>query len=229
MPTGPIPESDGALITWLPRFSTGFAQHGPTLDYTVAEITAVQEDCAALLYEIQHRVAQAKAYSREVHAFRDLIKDGPTGAPLSPAPTPGALPTAPAAVDPGVMPRLRLLVQAFKNNPKYTEPMGADLDILAAEPDGGVTAPRLTLVRSVPGDTTIKWTKDGKDGVKAQSRKPGEPAWTDLGTDIYSPFVDTRPPTTPGVPETMEYRMCHLDGDTPTNVWSQILTVTKEG
>lgn len=52
--------------------------------------------------------------------------------------------------------------------------------------------------------------------------------WVNLGVDLYSPFVDTRPLAAPNTPEVREYRMCHLDGDTPLLNWSPVLVVTVE-
>ncbi|WP_206171030.1 hypothetical protein [Phragmitibacter flavus] len=61
---------------------------------------------------------------------------------------------------------------------------------------------------------------------KVQSRNPAAASWTDLGTDMFSPFVDTRPIETPGQPQVLEYRACYLVSDQPTLEWSSVLVVT---
>ena len=56
--------------------------------------------------------------------------------------------------------------------------------------------------------------------------KAAPPDWTLLGTHNYSPYVDTRPPLTPGSSETREYRLRYLDHDDPVGDYSDIISAT---
>jgi len=62
--------------------------------------------------------------------------------------------------------------------------------------------------------------------VKVQSRAQGTADWTDLGIDLFSPYVDTRPLLVANTSEVREYRMCHMDGDRPLMNWSSVSVVT---
>jgi len=140
-------------------------------------------------------------------------------------PVPASLPAAPPAVAPGILPRLRALVGEVKGKAAYTPSIGADLNVVVIPPTADSSPPTLAIVSPQAGNVTLKWSKQGWDGVKVQGRVPGSMAWTDLGTDAFSPFVDTRPLAAAHTPEVREYRMCHLDGDDPLNNWSDVLVV----
>lgn len=85
---------------------------------------------------------------------------------------------------------------------------------------------RRTLTKLRAGEITFDWNKSGWTGVKIQARAAGTLDWSDLGTDLFSPFVDSRPLATPSTPEVREYRACYLDKETPTLDWSAVLVVT---
>ena len=114
----------------------------------------------------------------------------------------------------------RTLVGEVKGKAAYTPSIGADLDIVVTAPTADTSPPTLSVTSLLAGAVSLKWSKQGWDGVKVQGRVPGGMTWADLGTDVFSPFVDTRPLASANTPEVREYRMCHLDGDTPLHNWS---------
>jgi len=229
MPGSPVPSSDGPLAPWINNFVNKLNDHAATFGIAPAEMTVLLNERDMLVYLIDTRLPMAKASVSATVEFKNLLKEGDQSAAL-PSPLPGtvALPPYPAAVPPlkpGILDRLRKLVQTIKNHPAYTAAIGEELGILGGEGGGEDEAPTLTLITDVAGNVTIGWNKDGWTGVKVQGRTPGG-AWGELGTDLFSPWVDTRPLTVPGTPETREYRMFYLDGDNVQPTPSTVLVVT---
>lgn len=226
MPGSPVPHIETELVPWLTNFGPKLANYAATLGLSPEEVAASQADAAYIIYLLNVRLPAERQTLAATVEFKNFMKDGDASAPL-PATLPGTVapPAYPAPVAPGVMNRLRKLVQNIKSRPGYTETIGRDLGIIAA--DGAVTAaaPTLTLAGSAAGAVTIGWNKSGWTGVKVQSRHNGG-AWADLGVDLYSPFVDTRPLAQPGAAETREYRASYLDGDEVLPDFSQVLAVT---
>ena len=222
----PIPTADGPLLLWLQNFCVKFPLHGGTLGFTAPQITAAADDCNMCIYLIQTYTPAMKNDAAEAQAYKDLIKNGPISGPALPPPMAAALPPPPTTVLPGTLPRLRALVQEIKSKPTYNDSIGADLGIIAPVPVPNMAPPVITATGTHATNVVLAWTKNGWSGVKVQGRPQGAALWEDLGQDNYSPYVDTRPLAAPGVPEIREYRMCHMDGDTPLLNWSDIAVVT---
>ncbi len=104
--------------------------------------------------------------------------------------------------------------------------IGTDLGIIVAAAAVDTAPPTVRVTDNHAGNTVFAWSKNGWSGVKIQSRAQGATAWTEMGQDMFSPWVDTRPLAVPNTPEMREYRMCHLDGDTPLLNWSDVTVVT---
>ena len=170
---------------------------------------------------------QASAdYGKGLTQTKRLLFSGPSGGPAAQLPASPAL-TAAAGITAGQLDKLRSLLAQVTADPNYTKTIGADLG--TEPPTRGPVAnagPTLVLLKALAEQVTIKWNKGRWKGVAFQGRVAGTLEWTDLGTDLYSPFVDARQLATAGRPETREYRACYLDKDTPTNVWSPVLVVT---
>jgi hypothetical protein len=226
MPSGPIPNKDNLLLPWLANFSSKLPTHAAAIPLDAATVAEALKDCAFLSYCISPFVITRKREHEQAVSYKDLIKNGPAGSPLAGIPTISAIPEAPVAVAPGVLSRLRALVQIVKNSKGYNTSMGQDLGIIASGAPAGPEIPTLTLTKSRAGEITFDWNKSGWTGVKIQARAAGTLDWSDLGTDLFSPFVDSRPLATPSTPEVREYRACYLDKETPTLDWSAVLVVT---
>lgn len=155
---------------------------------------------------------------------------GPIGRPVVALPPSPATGPAPTVVPPGIIPRLRNLVQRIQLSPGYAEIIGLDLGITG--PEGGPSAPdsaaRPTLkARSTGPDLVqVDFSKEKFDGVVIESRRDGEDGWQSLGVDNYSPYLDDRPPLAAGKPEKREYRARYILRDQATGEWSDIVTAT---
>ncbi len=226
MAGSPIPLPETELVPWLTNFGPKLSQYAVTLTLEPGEVTQARLEIDYLIYLINVRVPYERQTLAATVEFKNLMKDGDAAAPL-PNDLPGTVapPNYPPAVPPGILTRLRKLVQNIKTRPGYTEPIGQDLGIIASGETSAPDAPTLTLVNNKAGSVTLNWNKGGWSGVRVQGRANGG-AWTDLGIDLYSPYVDTRPLTAPGQPENREYRAAYMDGDTQLNGFSQVVEAT---
>jgi hypothetical protein len=225
-----IPRTDTELALWLTNFSTSFAAHATALGFAEAEVNSVKADAAMLNYLLGDLLPTYKSALQARTSYKNLVVAGPVGRPggaLPPSPSTGP---APAVVPPGILPRLRNLVQRIQLAPGYNEVVGLDLGITG--PEGGSTAPdaqaRPTLkARSNgPGTVQVDFTKENFDGVVIESRRAGEEQWQTLGVDSYSPYIDERPPAGAGKPEARQYRARYILRDQATGEWSDIVTAT---
>ncbi len=225
-----IPRTDPELALWLTNFSTSFAVHATALGFTEAEVNAVKADAAMLNYLVGELLPTYKSALQSRTSVKNLILLGPIGRPGGALPPLPATGPAPAAVPPGILPRMRNLVQRIQLAPGYTEVIGLDLGIIGD--NGGPTAPdspakpALKARSNGPGTVQVDFSKEKSDGVLIESRRAGEPDWKSLGIDSYSPYIDDRPPLEAGKPESREYRARYMLRDQATGEWSDIVTTT---
>lgn len=226
----PIPKSEPELVIWLKNFAKNFSTHGPTLGFTAAEIAAVQADAEMFEYLVADSLPAYKAHLDARYSYKNTIKNGPIGTPGGappPAPTVGA---APATVAPGILPRLRQLVQRIKIAPNYTTDIGDTLGITGKDegnaPDPNTAKPTAKVTALPLNQVRIDFVKSGFDGVWIESRRQNETDWTFLAIDLYTPYLDTRAPAQGSSPEQREYRLRFYDNDAPTGQWSDTINVT---
>lgn len=226
MPVSPVPSSESEQIPWLTNFSPKLANYAATLGLQPAEVTAIQADVSYLIYLLNVRLPHERQTLAATVEYKNFMKEGDAALPL-PATLPGTVapPAYPAPVLPGALNRIRKLVLNIKTRAGYTETIGQDLGIIAVDSSATPDAPTLSLVNANAGNVTLAWNKSGWTGVKIQSRT-GSGDWQDVGVDLYSPFVDTRPLTVANQPEKREYRASYLDGDAVMTGTSQVLEVT---
>lgn len=226
----PIPRTDAELALWLTNFSNTFAAHATTLGFTEDDVNSVRADAAMVNYLLGDLLPTYKSALQARTSYKNLVMTGPmgsTGGALPPAPTTGP---APATVPPGIVPRLRNLVQRIQLAPSYNEAIGLDLGITGPESGpsapGAQTKPALKARSNGPGTVQIDFTKERFDGVFIESRRAGEESWQSLGIDSYSPYIDNRPPVEAGRPEVRQYRARYILRDQATGEWSDIVTAT---
>lgn len=226
MPGSPVPNIEAELVPWLTNFSPKLSNYANTLGLTPAEVTATQTDIGYVTYLVNVRLPAERQTLAATVEFKNFIKEGDASAPL-PATLPGTIapPPYPTPVQPGALIRLRKLVQNIKSRPGYTDTIGQDLGIIVADGSSAPEVPSLVLVSTLAEGVTIGWNKAGWTGVRMQGRTNGA-GWVDLGVDLFSPFVDTRPLAVPGQPEKREYRASYLDGDIVLGTFSQIIEMT---
>jgi hypothetical protein len=226
-----IPRTDNELMVWLNNFASSFASHAAALGFNDAEVAQVRADAAMLNYLIGDLVPAYKAALATRTAYKTLIMSGPVGAPGGDPPPDPSVAAPPATVPPGVVPRLRRLVQRIQVAPGYTDAVGSELGITngdsagAGAPDAAAK-PKARAAALSGSRVRVEFNKAGFDGVQVESRRAGEAGWQRLGTDNYSPYVDERPPVEAGKPEVREYRLRFVSRDEPVGEWSDIISVS---
>jgi hypothetical protein len=225
-----LPRTDTELALWLTNFSTSFAAHATALGFTAADVSSVNADAAMLNYVVSELLPTYKSAFQARTAFKNRMVSGPVTAAVATLPPSPATGPAPSAVPPGILPRLRNLVQRIQLAPGYTEDIGLDLGINDA--GGGPSAPDSAAKPSVkarstgPGTVQVDFSKEKFDGVLIESLREGDDGWQSLGLDSYSPYIDDRPPKVAGKPEMRQYRARYLLRDQATGEWSDIVTTT---
>ncbi|HST53095.1 MAG TPA: hypothetical protein VLJ61_13885 [Pyrinomonadaceae bacterium] len=226
-----IPRTDNELMVWLNNFSTSFVSHAPALGFTDADVNSVKADAAMLNFLVGDLLPTYKSALQARTSYKTLIMSGPVGSAGGDPPPPPVTAAPPAPVAPGIVPRLRQLVQRIQLAPGYTDAIGRNLGIASAEAatsdsSDAAAKPVAKTTALAGGQVQIDFTKGKYDGVLVESRRTGEQEWASLGTDNYSPFVDTRPPTEAGKAELREYRLRYIRLDEAVGEWSDIVTAT---
>lgn len=226
-----IPRTDNELMVWLNNFAAAFAARAAALGFNEAEGAQVRADAAMLSYLVGDLVPAYKAALNTRTAYKALVMNGPAGETGGDPPAAPALASPPPTVPPGIVPRLRRLVQRIQVAPAYTEAVGSELGITGAEaggPSGPASSakPKVTAAALAGGRVRVEFNKAGFDGVQVEGRRAGETAWQPLGTDSFSPYTDERPPLEAGRPEVREYRLRFVERDEPVGDWSDIVPVT---
>jgi len=225
-----IPRTDTELALWLTNFSNTFAAHANALGFTEVDVSAVKADAAMVSYLLGDLLPTYKSALQARTSYKNRVMTGPVGTAGGALPPPPTTGPAPAAVPPGILPRLRNLVQRIQLAPAYNEVIGRDLGITT--PEGGPSAPdtmsrpALKARSNGPGAVQVDFTKEKFDGVIIESRRANESEWHSLGVDSYSPYIDDRPSAEAGKPEVREYRARYILRDQATGEWSDIVTAT---
>lgn len=223
-----IPRTEPELVVWFNNFSTNLPLHSAALGLTSDTVDDVARDAAVLQYLVGDLVPAFQSALQSRTAYKNLLKDGPVGTPPPAVPPPPAVGAHPEVVLPGILTRLRQLVARIKASPAYNETIGRSLGIVGDEPAGpaGPAKPTAKASAQPGGDVKIEFSKAGFDGVVVEGRRGGEQAWSRLGTDNFSPYLDTRPSLEAGKPEVREYRLRFLERDEAVGEWSDIISVS---
>ncbi|MEK6261835.1 MAG: hypothetical protein AABP62_24820 [Planctomycetota bacterium] len=199
-----LPSADRDLLIWGGNFGTQLAALGPSLGLTAAEITEVVSVIAGLntvFGELTTANAAAKAKTAEKQA------------------------TFLAGIA-----ALRVIAARLKRHPAYTTSIGQQFGVIGPEntTDLSTRKPTLKATAVMAGSVTLGFNKSTSSGVRIESQRGAETAFSFQAIDTSSPYVDTRPNLTAG-PETRQYRAIYLDRDNLVGEYSNTITVTVPG
>ena len=221
-----LPTADPALVVWFNNFQLKFAAYALTVGFVAADVTALQNDYATFAYAV-NLAAVFKEEAKERNQYKDTLRDGPIGiaAPVTPT-VPTIAPPATVSA-PGIVPRLRAIIQRIKTHPNYTAAMGQDMGIVGSTsgPAAG-DKPSVSAEAQPASQVILKWSKGVYDGVSIESQRGTETTWAQIGMDTSSPYLDSRAPTAAGVPELRRYRCRYFLSDEPKGDYSDIVSVT---
>jgi hypothetical protein len=162
-----VPGADAALRLWLAGFKTSIATNGPTLGFTAQQVTDAQAWADAIIAAIDN----AKQKSDEATAAT-ANKETAKGVNLK---------------------SIRDMIAVAKKSAAYTEAIGKALGAVGTTStiDTETIKPNLTAATSVAG-VTLKFNKQGTDGVNIYTKRGAETEFKFLARDTQSPYVDTR-------------------------------------
>ena len=199
-----IPQGEGDLIKWTDNFAKQFAVYARQLGFTDDEIAAVTGACSNVPTKIN---ASTQAQADAKKAVKEKTTAIATGTKL-----------------------FRTVAQRSKNAEEYTEEMGKAMGIIGPEVHFDPDTYKPAISASVfPGRITVKFTKDGVQGVNIYSKLKGDANWEKLAFDSYSPYEDNRPLHVPGTPEMRQYAAIGVMHDHEIGQMSDISEVTFGG
>ena len=119
---------------------------------------------------------------------------------------------------------LRESIKRVKTSKNYTQAIGKSWGIIGEDPvvDYSTYHPKIKAM-VMPGRVRIDFVKDKLSGVNIYSRLSGELTWVKLAYDSYTPYSDSRPLATPGVPEHREYMAIGVIRDEEVTQQSSII------
>ncbi|HQU84255.1 MAG TPA: hypothetical protein PKY59_14055 [Pyrinomonadaceae bacterium] len=214
-----IPRKTNEALSFLRIFKAHFAEQAALLDYDADEVERAVSACETMIYSIE-LAEYAKTFSKVCVEFRNSKINSKAKA----AKNSDVFPTLTAPVPPAVMfegnpaAYLQSLFAEIKSNRKYSTAIGEGLGIITAKsaPLNVAEAMPKAKVRPLENSVVrIDWKKGKFDGVIVRSMRGDETIWTEIGRDLHSPFIDTRPPLEPGKPEVRRYQLYFMLDDKP--------------
>lgn len=200
-----MPNKRADRYLWWKNLKDNIATEGPKFGLTAGQITDVTTLCTAMmtLYE-ETDAAQA-------------ILDGKRAAEK--------------AGEAANQAAVRAMIRNWKTMPGYAA-SGSEgvLKLKGAEEDFDPTNYKPVIKVSVEGSyIRLDFAKKGVDALIIYTRLRGETGWTKLARDSASPYIDTRPLTTPAVPETREYMAMGEVNDVEVGLPSDIVSIVFGG
>jgi hypothetical protein len=198
-----IPTKRAPRRLWLQNLSDQLVTEGPKAGMTAGEATALKTIVDAHIAKMDATDAAQAALdgARETEAQSTAIAD------------------------------IRTAVRRLKTNSAYTG-SGVEGTLQLRGPESGFepgTFKPTSKVSISGGQIRIDFTKGEADGVVVYCRLRGSPGWNKLGIDTASPYFDTNPPATPGVPETREYMVRAILDDVEIGQPSDIISLVFGG
>ena len=199
------PKVDAELIGWSKAFEAKLSEIAGALSIPPEDVAEIRATGAALRADIQANNSAQRA-AQSARAKKDAT-----------------LALAEKAY--------RALARRMKAAPGYIASMGEGAGIEGDEQsvDMSTYAPKLSA-HITGGHIELRFVKGpAVDGVNIYSRMAGPSAWTRLAYDSQSPYIDNRPLSTPGQPETREYAAIGVRADAEVGQMSDIVVVTVGG
>jgi hypothetical protein len=205
------PGSLAALGPWHATFAAQATATGSTFGLSGANVTQINDDSDVIAVALDYDEA-LRGYVQAWTAWRTALFAGDPLAPGSAPPTVPTLTLPTPAPTPGIRDRTRGFANMIKASPIYTEAVGEDYGIVAAEPAPPGTPAILLATAMIDSDVALKLSKAGYDALAIDMRRDGG-AFVQIGVSLTQTFVDETAPLAVGEPEVREYRVQGLDGN----------------
>jgi len=224
-----IYSSDESFSAQIINFANKIGTHATTLSVTPTEVKTVKEDAEFFGYVMEGMTAY-RTTAQNFTAYKDLLRNGGIG-------TLGALPVAPTLPIPvptlteaNVQLRFITLIKKCMLSPNFTDAIGKDLGILAAETvfNAQEGKPTFRAEFSSGGHPNLIWKKGKFQGVEIQKSLDGV-NFTKLDKDFSPDFIDKSPLPEAGKSTIWYYRMIYILNDEIVGTFSDVVAVTVNG
>ena len=123
-----MPSTDGGKADLLDHVASTLPHYAALLEVTIEDLASFQADALAFRYTLKSLV-DMQAYAHHWTEFKNLLRDGGAGS-ADWVVAPMLVEPMPAAVSPGIIPRLSTLVAHLKSHKNYTSAIGLDLGLI---------------------------------------------------------------------------------------------------
>lgn len=213
------------LITFAQNFAVKLAVHESVLTtISAADVTQAATNSTNLANAV-NTVNNIRQDSQEYTNVKNIVLYSPLGTAVPAPPSATAYPAFALGSIMGLIAWYRLMAARIKTDPGVTPAILEDLGIVGTPDVPGTTPPVLSGIALAGYNVEVGWARAGHDGLRVRSQRGTETDWTDLGTDMNPPYVDSRAPVTSGPPEERRYQAAYVDNDVVTTDWSATLTV----
>jgi hypothetical protein len=205
MTTDFVPSNEGEQIQWAANLQTKITTYTATFGLLPADITAISNACNRIATDINNVTAAETTLANLV-----TLKNNNKAEDIA---------------------TLRKYANQFKAHSAYTADIGADLDIVGKKHNADLdnVKPKLK-VKLTPQGAQLDFSKEKVlQGVNIYTRLKGTAGWTKLAFDSSSPYIDNRPVTTPGTPETREYKAIGVINDEEVGQESDMVSAVVGG
>jgi hypothetical protein len=218
-----MPSTDSGKADLLEHLTSTLPHYAALLEANNDDLVNLHADAVAFRYALKS-LADMQAYAHHWTEFKNLLRDGGAGSADWSVP-PMLVEPIPAAVSPGIIPRLSALVARLKTHKNYTSAIGLDLWLVGSTSvvDPNTWKPILTA-QNKAGHPIIAWTKGAAAAIEI---------WVDRGDGAGFTFltINTEPNTNdphplPSNSALWKYKAIYRLHDEQVGQWSDVLSIT---
>ena len=220
-----MPLTDGGKANLLDHLTTALLPYTTLLSIALEDVASLTADALSFRYALQS-ASDMQAYGQNWTAFKNHQRDGSGSVASWPVPPALVLPM-PAAVKPGIIPRLSSLAAQIKASKNYTTAIGKDLWLIGSEVViDPVSWKPIISVQFQAGHPIIQWTKSQASAIEI---------WVDRNdTNGFVPLtINTEPNTNDtfalpeaGTSQLWHYKAIYILHDAQVGHWSDVVSVT---
>jgi hypothetical protein len=219
-----MPTTDDDKADLLEHIAATLPRYAELLMISPQDVEALKADAVCFRYALQ-ALGVVQAYSQAWTSFKNLLRDGGPGSAswpvLSMLPEP-----IPAAVDPGIIPRLSALAARIKTHKNYTPAIGQDLWLIGASQiiDPSTWKPALSIY-SQAGHPVIVWPKGKASALEIWVDRGDGNQFVLFTINTEPNTTDTSPLPAPGAGAIWKYKAIYRLHDEPVGQWSDVISI----
>ena len=221
-----MPTSDSGKADLLDHLASNLTRYKDLLVLSDETCASVSADAKSFRYTVQ-TMNDMQAYAHHWTEFKNLLRDGGPGS-ADWVVAPMLVEPMPAAVSPGIIPRLSTLVAHLKSHKNYTSAIGLALGLIGTTTveDPNTWKPILTA-QNKAGHPIIGWTKGAAAAIEIWVDRGDGAGFTFLTINTEPNTSDNQPlPTTSAV---WKYKAIYRLHDEQIGQWSDVLSITVGG